>query len=277
MLRRRRCRVEVLPPGRSALLLVLLLARSHYESCERSLQSVVLIIRFIYFPRCDQFCDPVTLLDECVRYKGFGVEIVPIFHSLFSRMCTTKPYLSSAKACTVTMGSNTSPHVLRFTVSTTGASAAAWLEYAFLTNAAATVRSVGAMSVRDETSKVFAYQESVRAMERSVEELRNKGSEDRDSRAHLNQLLRELALEKSHAETRSYRLAGLLRCEKAIGWLLALKADNNLSLRTFSTMRPQFVADLHTLVNAGDSLPIKFTEAEKELFNELFSCMPSDH
>ena len=30
-------------------------------------------------------------------------------------MCTTTPYLSSAKACTVTMGSDTSPHVLRFT------------------------------------------------------------------------------------------------------------------------------------------------------------------
>ena len=114
-------------------------------------------------------------------------------------------------------------------------------------------------------------------MERSVENFHEKGSRDSDSRAHLNKLLRELAIKKSRAETRSYRLDGLLRCEKAIGWLLALKAEDNLSLRTFSIMRPQFVADLHKLVNAGDSLPIKFTEAEKELFNELFSCMPSDH
>ena len=35
--------------------------------------------------------------------------------TLFSRVCTTAPYLSSAKACTIAMESDTSPHVLRFT------------------------------------------------------------------------------------------------------------------------------------------------------------------
>ena len=63
-------------------------------------------------------------------------------------MCTTTPYLSSAKACTFTMGSDTSPHVLRFT-GFDHRRELRRLEYAFLTiNAAATVRSVGAMSVR---------------------------------------------------------------------------------------------------------------------------------
>ena len=46
--------------------------------------------------------------------KGL-VEIVPIYFTLFSRACITTPYLSSAKACAITMGSDTSPHVLRFT------------------------------------------------------------------------------------------------------------------------------------------------------------------
>ena len=36
--------------------------------------------------------------------------------TLFSRVCTTAPYLSSAKACTIAMESDTSSHVLRFTV-----------------------------------------------------------------------------------------------------------------------------------------------------------------
>ena len=39
---------------------------------------------------------------------------IPYF-TLFSRVCITAPYLSSAKACTITMWSDTSPHVLRFT------------------------------------------------------------------------------------------------------------------------------------------------------------------
>ena len=59
----------------------------------------------------------------------------------------TTPYLSSAKACAITMGSDTSPHVLRFT-GFDHRRERRRLEYAFLTNAAATVRSVGAMSVR---------------------------------------------------------------------------------------------------------------------------------
>ena len=75
------------------------------------------------------------------------VEIVRPYFTLFSRMCTTTPYLSSAKACTITMGPDTSPHVIRFT-SFDHRRECRRLEYAFLTNAAATVRSVGAMSVR---------------------------------------------------------------------------------------------------------------------------------
>ena len=50
------------------------------------------------------------------------------------RMCTTTPYLSSVKACTVTMGSDTSPHVLRFTgFDHRRARARRRLEYVFLT------------------------------------------------------------------------------------------------------------------------------------------------
>ena len=62
-------------------------------------------------------------------------------------MCTTAPYLSSAKACTIAMESDTSPHVLRFT-GFDHRRERRRLEQAFLTNAAATVRSVGAVSVR---------------------------------------------------------------------------------------------------------------------------------
>jgi hypothetical protein len=54
--------------------------------------------------------------------------LCPCF-TLFTRMCTTTPYLSSAKACTITMGSDTSPHVLRYIhrfFDHSGASAAAW-------------------------------------------------------------------------------------------------------------------------------------------------------
>ena len=53
--------------------------------------------------------------------------------------------VSSAKACTITLGSDTSPHVLRFT-GFDHRRERRRLEYAFLTNAAATVRSVGAMA-----------------------------------------------------------------------------------------------------------------------------------
>ena len=64
--------------------------------------------------------------------------------TLFLRVCTTTPYLSSVKACTITMGSDTSPHFLRFT-GFDHRRERRRLEYAFLTNAAATVRSVGAV------------------------------------------------------------------------------------------------------------------------------------
>ena len=37
------------------------------------------------------------------------------YFTLFSRLCATTPYLSSAKACTITMRSGTSPRVRRFT------------------------------------------------------------------------------------------------------------------------------------------------------------------
>jgi hypothetical protein len=51
-----------------------------------------------------------------------------LFSHWFSRMCTTTPYLSSVKACTIAMGSGTSHHVLRFTGfdHRRSASAAAW-------------------------------------------------------------------------------------------------------------------------------------------------------
>ena len=72
---------------------------------------------------------------------------MPIFHTVFlSRVCTTAPYLSSAKACTIAMksDSHTSPHVLRF-IGFDHRRERRRLEQAFLTNAAATVRSVRAM------------------------------------------------------------------------------------------------------------------------------------
>ena len=47
--------------------------------------------------------------------------------TLFSRVCTTAPYLSSAKACTISQWSLTRVHTSSDSpVSTTGASAAAW-------------------------------------------------------------------------------------------------------------------------------------------------------
>ena len=63
---------------------------------------------------------------------------------LFSSVCATTPYLGSEKACTIAMGSDTSPHVLRFT-GFDHRRERRRLEDAFLTNAAATVRSVGAV------------------------------------------------------------------------------------------------------------------------------------
>ena len=81
--------------------------------------------------RCKRQCKRVsTVPDTALEY-----------FTLFSRVCTTTPHLSSAKACTITMESGTSPHVLRFT-DFDHRRERRRLEYAFLTNAAATVRSV---------------------------------------------------------------------------------------------------------------------------------------
>jgi hypothetical protein len=76
-------------------------------------------------------------------YKECGLNLC-LYLTLFSRVCTTAPYLSSAKACTVAMESDTSPHVLRFT-GFDHRRERRRLEQAFLTNSAATVRSVGAV------------------------------------------------------------------------------------------------------------------------------------
>ena len=82
-----------------------------------------------------------------IRIKGL-VEIVPIFHTVFalvyhyaiSELCK-RPVPSQWSLKRVPTSSD-SP------VSTTGARAPPLVEHAFLTNAAATVRSVGAVSVR---------------------------------------------------------------------------------------------------------------------------------
>ena len=67
-----------------------------------------------------------TALYALSGLRGLVVKLSPYF-TLFSRMCTTTPYLSSAKTCTITIGSDTSPHVLGFTgFGHTGASATAW-------------------------------------------------------------------------------------------------------------------------------------------------------
>jgi hypothetical protein len=76
--------------------------------------------------------------------KGLGPKLCPYF-TLFSRMCTTAPYLSSAKACTIAVESDTTstrPQIHRFRHHRRERRR---LEQAFLTNAAATVRSVGAV------------------------------------------------------------------------------------------------------------------------------------
>jgi len=83
---------------------------------------------------------------SAARIRGLVVKLCPYF-TLFSRVCTTTPYLSSAKACTITVGSDTSANVLRFT-GFDHRRERRRLEEAFLTNAAATVRSVGTVSVR---------------------------------------------------------------------------------------------------------------------------------
>ena len=74
------------------------------------------------------------------------MKLCPYISHCVRAMCTTTPYLSSANACTITraMGPDTSPHVLRFT-GFDHRRERRRLEYAFLTNAAATVRSVGAV------------------------------------------------------------------------------------------------------------------------------------
>ena len=87
--------------------------------------------------------DPPVLRFSLFLQYGVWLKLSPYF-TLFSRVCATTPYLSSAKACTITMGSGTSPHVLRFT-GFDHRRERRRLEYAFLTNAAATVRSVGAV------------------------------------------------------------------------------------------------------------------------------------
>ena len=77
-----------------------------------------------------------------VTAKGCGLNCAHISHC-FARVYATTPYLSSAKAWTITMESDTSDHVLRFT-GFGHRRERRRLEDAFLTNAAATVRSVGA-------------------------------------------------------------------------------------------------------------------------------------
>ena len=56
-----------------------------------------------------------ALYGLCLK-SGFGTfEFVPIFHTVFARVYHYAISELSAKACTITMGSDTSPHVLRFT------------------------------------------------------------------------------------------------------------------------------------------------------------------
>jgi|SaaInlV_125m_DNA_1040241.scaffolds.fasta_scaffold285017_1 hypothetical protein len=68
-----------------------------------------------------------------------------IFHTVFARVYDHAISELCKDLCAITMGSDTSPHVLRFT-SFDHRRERRRLEYAFLTNAAATVRSEGAMS-----------------------------------------------------------------------------------------------------------------------------------
>ena len=84
----------------------------------------------------------MTLPVRPLHLKGFGLNCAQISHC-FARVYATTPHLSSAKACTITMESDTSAHVLRFT-GFGHRRERRRLEDAFLTNAAATVRSVGA-------------------------------------------------------------------------------------------------------------------------------------
>ena len=58
------------------------------------------------------------------------------YFTLLLRLCTPAPYLSSVKACTIAIESDTSPHLLRFT-GFDHRSERRRLEQAFLTNAAA--------------------------------------------------------------------------------------------------------------------------------------------
>ena len=76
-------------------------------------------------------------------FEQRGLNCAQISHC-FARVYATTPHLSSAKACTITMESDTSAHVLRFT-GFDHRRERRRLEDAFLTNAAATVRSVGAV------------------------------------------------------------------------------------------------------------------------------------
>ena len=72
------------------------------------------------------WCFSINYLRNKYTRKGL-VEIVPIFLTLFSRVCITTPYLSSAKACAITQwGLTRVPTSSDSQVLTTGASAAAW-------------------------------------------------------------------------------------------------------------------------------------------------------
>ena len=92
--------------------------------------------------RAPQRSDRGSSSHASVMSKGFGLNCAQISHC-FARVYATTPHLSSAKACTIAMESDTSAHVLRFT-GFGHMRERRRLEDAFLTNAAATVRSVGA-------------------------------------------------------------------------------------------------------------------------------------
>ena len=47
--------------------------------------------------------------------RGLASQLCPHISHCFARVYATTPHLSSSKACTITMESDTSPHVLRFT------------------------------------------------------------------------------------------------------------------------------------------------------------------
>ena len=82
---------------------------------ETQITACVLDYFRVCFATCSEYKTVIWELSAWTPHlQGCGLNCAHISHC-FARVYATTPHLSSAKACTITMESDTSPHVLRFT------------------------------------------------------------------------------------------------------------------------------------------------------------------